>query len=77
MKITALIALGLAAVVAASPVAEPELVEPLLQVPARAAVPLWRRAPAPRLALQALAAILPATMPSMLLVFVTIARSRQ
>ncbi|GFF37727.1 hypothetical protein IFM58399_04991 [Aspergillus lentulus] len=80
MKATALLALALAAVVAASPVAEPELVEQLTalsQVRARATVPLWRRAPAPVLALRALVAIPPATAPSTLLVFVTIARSRQ
>ncbi|KAG2007742.1 hypothetical protein GB937_008394 [Aspergillus fischeri] len=97
MKITAVIALALAAVVAASPVAEPELVERKhanlshclvdfyigsikltvpLQVPVRATVPLWRRAPAPSLALRALVAIPPATAPSTLLVFVTIARER-
>ncbi|KAF4211006.1 hypothetical protein CNMCM8980_002922 [Aspergillus fumigatiaffinis] len=64
MKITALLALALAAVVAASPVAEPELVEQRFQVPARATVPLWRRAPAPALALRALVAILPATVPN-------------
>ncbi|EBA27210.1 uncharacterized protein AFUA_8G02340 [Aspergillus fumigatus Af293] len=77
MKITAVVALALAAVVAASPVAEPKLVEPPLQAPARATVPLWRRAPAPSLVLRALVAIPPAITPSTLLAFVTIARERK
>lgn len=98
MKITAVVALALAAVVAASPVAEPKLVERKhpnlshcfvdfyicsmmltapLQAPARATVPLWRRAPAPSLVLRALVAIPPAITPSTLLAFVTIARERK